>query len=94
MGHWFDAGGIDLVKLIKVANNAVQLLGKALALVISQAKPGQFRNMVDIFDSNHLLTILVCGASFYVRQRNQSSGILAERAIGVNCELRLRHRDS
>jgi hypothetical protein len=50
--------------------------------------------MVDIFDSNHLLTILVCGASFYVRQRNQSSGILAERAIGVNCELRLRHRDS
>jgi hypothetical protein len=49
---------------------------------------------LDIFDSNHLLTILVCSASFYVRQRNQSSGILAERQIGVNSELRVRYRDS
>lgn len=58
MRHGFDTVGIDLIKLVKVANYAAQLLGKALALNIGQAQPGQFRNMLDVFVSNHLLTIL------------------------------------
>lgn len=89
MTHRLDAICIDLIKLVEVANNAVQLLGEALALIVGQAEPGQLGDMLYVSDGYHLFAAICLGATqseYYVRHWDRSSGILAERPTGVNCD--------